>query len=81
MLVTGCGPQEIEKYCLLLPYCNIVLDKVLEMFFIIYHRETLFALARLQYCSRQSIGNIFIIYHREILFAHAWLRYCFRQSL
>ena len=32
MLVTGCGPQEIEKYCLLLPGCNIVLDKVLEIF-------------------------------------------------
>ena len=38
MLVTGCGPQEIEKYCLLLPGCNIVLDKVLEIFFIRYHR-------------------------------------------
>ena len=55
MLVTGCGPQEIEKYCLLLPYCNIVLDKVLEIFFIIYHRETLSALARLQYCPARAL--------------------------
>lgn len=55
MLVTGCGPQEIEKYCLLLPGCNIVLDKVLEIFFIRYHREILFTLAWLQCCFRQRL--------------------------